>query len=191
MNAIVKIVSYVNLLKERIKRVIVTNVSTVSEYTSLMLYYRTKCVYCSSSRTNSKGYYQRKCKSCSPMEFIQIKRLLCKDCYKTFSILPWFIPPHRSYYWFIQEKVIKLFVTNKMSLKEIYSLINVPVLTSKRWLLSLADRFDVHYRCLLSTPELDAPSCGAIIDPFWSGILEKYDLKTIMHIIHLNKISIP
>ena len=63
MNAIVKIVSYVNLLKERIKRVIVTNVSTVSEYTSLMLYYLIKCVYCSSSRTNSKGHYQLKCKS--------------------------------------------------------------------------------------------------------------------------------
>lgn len=121
---------------------------------------------------------------------IRIKRLLCKDCNKSFSILPWFIPPHRSYDWNYQELAIQLFL-NSQSIKTISGKYIIHSITIKRWLLSLVKDFAIHYRCLINFPGLKAPDTGPDIDKFWKQLLHEHNLKNIMSILHSQKIAIP
>jgi hypothetical protein len=186
-------------------RPILSDVYSLDQHISIFLnnpdrYRPAQCPHCGKAGVWFHGVYYRNaaCEKgvgcCAP-----IQRFLCtnKNCGRTCSVLPEYIPPRRWYHWAVQQLVLSLVLLGH-SLIDVCDLMqtrqpNLPrqpsLSTIQRWAQSLHRQFLHHHFHLCNKhPELGrSPDCSQ----FWPACFDQMSLSKAMLILNQAGHSIP
>ncbi len=152
--------------------------------------YRPKrCPHCDRAGLWCHGYYTRKADRENGGTFnpTPIARFLCpwQACRRSCSVLPECIPPRRWYLWSVQQTMLLLLFTDRLS----DELLKPHVRTVWRWWARLKGRFNTHRFCLCNRVALLGQY--ASVQTFWQACFALMAFSSALFAVYRHDEDIP
>jgi transposase-like protein len=178
-------------------RCIIAGIISIAKYSELLAGKSVRlrpshCLNCNSCNIHFHALYFRKARRGSAkLNPVPIQRYQCKDCGRTFSVLPECIAPRRWYAWSDQQAVLEIAITetSRPSLQKMSQDHGISRRTIARWIRWLIERYDL-FSAILKTrySELGYASHAKL---FWRICFQNIGLSAAMVMVNWLGESVP